>query len=109
MRIGSQSAFNRVLCVGEALRDLLDGRARRAALVFVFDVRGKWILLGLEQLQHRLDRRVALAPWIVVDTDVCANRVEIATLLAVLQVQVCDARMVLFNKRDRIESSSRKV
>src|SRR4029453_5287037 len=74
---------------GDTLRHFLDRRPLPAVLVF--DVGRDRPLLALQQLQHLANRRVALAP----------RHVVALVLLAVLQVQVGDLRMVLADIGDR--------
>ena len=78
MRRSAGVSRERLLCVFEALLHLF--RRRAGAAIFVFDVRRDRPPLLLEQLQHVLDRCVALAP----------RRVVPLVLLAILEMQVGD-------------------
>src|SRR6185369_4565678 len=85
----STSLRQRVLAVLQALRDL----DQRIAVVLELDVRRDVPLVFLQELQHVLDRRIALPPRSVATA--------VGRLLLVLEVQVRDAGVVLLDERDR--------
>src|SRR5438093_8557203 len=66
---------------------------RAGTFVLVLDIGADWPAFLLQQLQHGLDWRVALAP----------RRVVALVLFSILQMQVRDVGVVLADVRDRIE------
>src|SRR5262249_10329157 len=85
--------LQRVLAVLQTFRDL----DKRIAVVLELDVRRNVPFVFLQELQHVLDRRIALPPWRVA--------AAVGRLLLVLEVQVRDAGVVLLDERDRIVAS----
>src|SRR5882672_6269845 len=83
--------------VVQALADLPYRGA--GAGVLVFNVGGEPITLVLEELQHWLDRRVAVAEGLV----------GTVVALAILQVQVGDLLVVRADEADRVETCGAEV